>query len=421
MAQSDAPQPQLPAAYNSRRNPKAFIFLGIMLAAIAIILGLTHHAPRAGKPAPQMLYVSPSGSDDNSGTSEGLSLQTIQAALDKAHPGTTIRLAAGEYHEQITTKSDGTKDAPIVLQGPEKGLDKSGRYRAVLYNSKGGRVVSINNSYYRLDGFTIDGQEKLKDTPMPGSLAGLTAFKDHNQEKIADNRLLYIGADDNSKNITGILLSNMYLSKAGGECVRLRNNAYHNEIKDSVIEYCGLFGKDRGSDSFTYHNGEGVYIGTSPGSDDQPMHDNDGSSFNYIHDNSIHTFGSECFDVKENAHDNTLAANQCGYNAEPEDFEGSNIEVRGYNNRIIGNNITTSAGYGLKLRSDDNKYRQGKNVIMNNEFSGQTAATIVNHQNTPQKLVCGNQIASGGTVEGVSKQSATAQCTSQPPGPWDDL
>ena len=108
----------------------------------------------------------------------------------------------------------------------------------------------------------------------------------------------------------------MFLNGAGGECVRLRNNAHDNVITDSVIQYCGMYGKGDGDDRAEYHNGEGVYIGTSPKSDDQPMHDNDTSSHNVVTRNIIRTFGSECFNIKENAHDNVFEDNVCSGNAE---------------------------------------------------------------------------------------------------------
>ena len=92
------------------------------------------------------------------------------------------------------------------------------------------------------------------------------------QAQVADGRLIYVGAADDSRDLTGITITNMFLNGAGGECVRLRNNAHDNAITDSVIQYCGMFGKGDDDDRAAYHNGEGVYIGTSPNSDDQPMH-----------------------------------------------------------------------------------------------------------------------------------------------------
>jgi hypothetical protein len=140
----------------------------------------------------------------------------------------------------------------------------------VLYGT--GRIVSVDHSFYALDGFTIDGQEKLAGVPFPIDLAAVDAFKDSVQSQVSDGRLIYVGAADSAHDLTGITINNMFLNGAGGECLRLRNNAHHNAVTGSVIQYCGMYGKG-GSGRATYHNGEGVYIGTSPKSTDQPMHD----------------------------------------------------------------------------------------------------------------------------------------------------
>ena len=57
---------------------------------------------------------------------------------------------------------------------------------------------------------------------------------------------MYVGADDQPHDLTGITLNNMFFSGGGGECVRMRNNAHDNAITDSVIQYCGLYGKGSG-------------------------------------------------------------------------------------------------------------------------------------------------------------------------------
>jgi hypothetical protein len=273
--------------------------LGAVLAAAVLVAALLVFAPGSTPPpgptpppvaAGPQLYVDPAGNDTNDG-SAGAPLQTIQRALDEAQPGTTINLAPGEYREQPATQRDGAAGAPITIKGPETGQDRSGRYQATLYGTE--RIFNIDHSYYVLDGFTIDGQEKLKDRELPDDLSAITAFKQSVATDVEDGRLIYIGSSDESRDMTGIEIRNMFLSGAGGECVRLRNNAHDNVIADSVIQYCGLFGKKSDSSSrFEFHNGEGVYIGTSPKSDSQPMHENDTSSGNLVTGNIIHTFGS---------------------------------------------------------------------------------------------------------------------------------
>ena len=312
-------------------------------------------APSAAPvPAQPPLFVSPQGRDSNHGATADTPLATIQAALEKATPGTTINLAEGVYREQLTTVRDGAPGAPITIKGPETGTDRDGRYRAVLYGT--GRVVNIDHSWITLDGFTIDGQEQLADVAFPTDLATIDAWKQSIADRVEDGRLVYIGSAEESRDLTGITISNMFLTGAGGECVRLRNNAHDNRIVDSVIQYCGLYGKGDGEERAEYHNGEGVYIGTSPESDGQPMYENDTSSNHVVARSIIRPYGSECFNDKENAHDNVFEDNVCSGNAESVEFQGSNIELRGYSNIVRNNEISDSAGYSIKIQSDDEEY-----------------------------------------------------------------
>jgi hypothetical protein len=379
----------------------AFVVLGVGTLAVLAVQAIPRpaEAPAAAPtatPAPPSspavataaLYVDPRGSDTDDGTAAA-PLATIQAALDKATPGTVINLAPGVYRETLATVRDGAPGAPITIKGPESGKDRAGRYRAVVYGT--GRVVSVNHSYYTFDGFTIDGQEKLAGTAYPTDLAAVTAFKNRVQPQVADGRLIYIGAADDTRDLTGITIHNMFLNGAGGECVRLRNNAHDNAITDSVIQYCGMFGKGDDDERAKYHNGEGVYIGTSPNSDSQPMHANDGSSRNLVARNTIRTFGSECFNVKENAHDNVLEDNVCSDNTESAEFDGSNIELRGHSNVVRNNEISDSAGVNIKIRSDSKKFDRGGNVVENNRISGGAAVFMLDSA-VPQGRMCGNRV-----------------------------
>jgi hypothetical protein len=374
----------------------------VLVAVLLVITpGATPPPPPPGQtPAPvptgPQLYVDPAGNDSSDG-SQGAPFQTIQKALDEARPGTTINLAPGEYREQLATQRDGEPGAPITIKGPETGQDRSGRYQATVYGTA--RVVSIDHSYYVLEGFTIDGQEKLKGRPFPEDLTAITAFKQSVARDVEDGRLIYVGASDQSRDITGIEIRNMFLSGAGGECVRLRNNARDNIIADSVIQYCGLFGKKSdGGERFEFHNGEGVYIGTSPKSDGQPMADNDESSGNQVTGNIIRTFGSECFNVKENAHDNVFENNQCFGNAETAEFDGSNVELRGHNNVVRNNTISGSEAVAIKVKSDSG-YDKGGNVVEGNQISDVATEAFQVESNAQQGQMCGNEVRGGSLGE----------------------
>jgi hypothetical protein len=278
----------------------------------------------------------------------------------------------------------------------------------VLYGT--GRIFNIDHSHITLDGFTIDGQEQLATVPYPADLRTIDTFKQSVQDRVEDGRLIYIGSDEKSRDLTGITITNMFLNGAGGECVRLRNNAHGNTITDSVIQYCGMYGKGDDEDRAEYHNGEGVYIGTSPKSDDQPMHDNDTSSNNVVSRNVIRTFGSECFNIKENAHDNVFEDNACSANAESSEFEGSNVELRGYLNVVRNNQISDSAGYTIKIQSDGKKYDKGGNVVENNRLSDSAADAFKIKSDVPQGRMCGNVFSASVLVDGVDQGNPAAPC-----------
>ena len=363
--------------------------------------------PRPEPPPTIVLAVSPTGNDGADG-SPNAPLRTIQAALDRAVPGALITLAPGVYRENPVTVHDGRPGAPITIKGPESGKDRTGRYQATLYGTD--RVLSVNNSHYTFDGFTIDGQEELASVPFPTELGAIDRFKNGVQPQVADGRLIYVGAADDSRDITGVTITNMFLNGAGGECVRLRNNAYGNVIADSVIQYCGMFGKgDDDDDRAKYHNGEGVYIGTSPNSEKQPMHRNDASSNNVVTRNVIQTFGSECFNVKENAHDNVFSDNVCTGNTESAEHDGSNVELRGFRNVVRHNQISGSAGYTLKIKSDDEEYDRGGNVVEYNHLSGSAAALMIESA-AAQGPMCGNVVATRVMVDGDFAGDLTAPC-----------
>jgi hypothetical protein len=384
----------------------------VMVAAVVLS---TTGGPAGGpssEPSPeaQQLYVSPTGSDTGDG-SQAAPLRSIQAALDEAEAGTVINLAPGQYREQLTTQRDGEPGAPITIRGPENGKDPSGRNQAVLYGT--GRIVNIDHSHYTLEGFTIDGQEQLPAEQLPTDLGAVGDFKNGVQPQIEDSKLVYIGSADTATDVTGITIRNMFLTEAGTECVRLRNNANGNTITDSVIQYCGLRAGDSDDDDdrFPYHNGEGVYIGTSPKSDNQPMAENDASSNNVVRGNVIRTFGSECFNVKENAHANVFENNECSGNTETRDFDGSNVELRGHGNIVRGNTIADSAGWNIKIQADDeDDYDNGGNVLENNTLSGAAAEPVRIGSDAQQGTFCGNRLTAPVPVDGPSPGDITAPC-----------
>jgi hypothetical protein len=349
----------------------------------------------------QTLHVSPAGTDDGPG-SAARPLRSLQRALDLAEPGTTIALAAGVY-DPAETRRPGRPDAPIVVRGVETGRDPAPRFRTIIRGSR--IVLQINHSHYRVQGLTVDGQPNIPPAGFPAdpSLDDARAFKDAHRAAASNSKLIYVGYAADSRDVTGVVLDDLWLHGAGGECVRFRNNAFGNVVSNAVIRWCGMSPGGDDVARYRYHNGEGVYIGTSPKSVTQPMFLSDASHDNEVRDSLIVTYGSECFQVKENAHHNRMVRVECRANDEPAEFSGSNVELRGDHNSIEDSVLAVSRGVNLKIASDEPKYDRGGNSVVRTRFLGAAGPHVLVKSTQPLGRTCGNtfetgRIASAGTA-----------------------
>ena len=192
--------------------------------------------------------------------------------------------------------------------------------------------------------------------------------------------------------------------------MRFRDRAANSLIDNSTIQWCGMLGQGNDVDQYKYHNAEGVYIGTSPKSTDQPLYANDTSNNIVVRNSTINTYGSECFEVKENAHHNRMENVDCGYNDEPSTFQGSNVELRGDHNTVLASRLYNSRSWNMKLASDSSTYDKGGNTAQGTSFSGAATYGIINRQ-TGSGPFCGDTFT--GQVSDPSGNSVgtpTATC-----------
>lgn len=324
-------------------------------------------------------YVSPSGSDTNSGTDDREPLRTIQKALDLAQPGSTVHLAPGTYLQDVRTKRNGTSDAPIKVTGPSSAVVKGGG---------GSHVVDVNHDYHTLEGFTIDG--------LHGSSSRASGYRE---------KLLYAQGTETRAGVKGMRVEGMTIKNAAGECVRLRYFARDNVLVGNTIRTCGVadfrFG---GGDK----NGEGIYIGTA---DDQlkdgrnPTSDRDESRGNLVRSNLIDTQGAECVNIKEASTGNTIEGNTCTGQRDP---NSGGLNVQGNDNVLRDNEVYGNVGAGIRLggatRTDGIGNDVYDNVLRDNETAGLKVMA------SPQGKVCGNTFSGngGGDVIGTYRAEVDA-------------
>lgn len=346
----------------------AVLFAVFMLAGKILEVGPTHTT----------YYVSPSGSDTNSGKSEDASLGTIQQALEEAQPGDKIQLADGEYAQSFHTVRAGKPSLPIVITGSNQAV--------VRGEPNSGHVIDITHDLITLDGFTVDGAS--------GDAAAKGDFRD---------KLIYAIGDKSQDGVNGLVITRMVIQNAGGECVRLRYFAQGNEISHSTIRNCGIYDfrfNDGGK------NGEGIYIGTAPeqrGDGKNPDSLADESMRNYIHHNTIETYGNECVDIKEAATHNLVEYNVCRFQQDP---QSGGLDARGDYNIFRYNTITNNKGAGVRLGGDSQSDGTNNSVYSNDIKDNDGPA--INIVRSPQARICGNNVVNNGKQKADTKATTDA-------------
>ena len=100
------------------------------------------------------LWVSPAGSDSNVGSQEA-PLATIQAAADRASPGTAVLVQTGTYHENVKIRNSGTEDKPIWFVS----ADGPGEANIVPVNNSVSTVYGRGTDNVIIRDFAIKGAD----------------------------------------------------------------------------------------------------------------------------------------------------------------------------------------------------------------------------------------------------------------------
>eukprot|EP00903_Cladosiphon_okamuranus_P020891 g19184.t1 len=305
----------------------------------------------------------------------------FQAALESVSPGDTIELEEGDYWEDLKTR--GFTVNGYTGEGSIEGVDVSGQDIRDLFRDKLIYATALREPTMRDGG--------------------------------------YLSALD------GLVIHDMILKHAGGECVRLRDHVTYAEIYDNYIDDCGVYDfrfEDGGK------NGEGVYIGTSSNQWGDGKNWSDGPDLcmnNVVRNNVIHTRGNEGIDVKEGSTGTLIENNGVHMQRDP---DSGGIGSRGDYSIIRNNNITNADGAGVRLGGhlvNGVQYGVHNSVIGNHMFN--CFAYGVKTMSSPQGEMCGNDIkipegvvgykVSGGTYGADYLPTAPCGSSTEPCDPDD--
>lgn len=293
------------------------------------------------KPSPtgRVLHVS-AGADAGGNGSKARPFASINAALAEAKAGDTVAVGKGTYRSPVTTVRAGKPGKPIRIVGSGARITGDGE----------GRLVQILHSHVTLESFDLS----------------------------KGNILVWVFHAKGAR----ILGNNLH--DASGECIRLKYFARANEVAGNRIDGCGREGFDLSDDD---KNGEGIYIGTAPEQlDRNPTDEPDASNDNWIHDNEI-SVPAECVDVKEAATGNRVEHNTCTGGKDP---DGAGFSSRGRATVFVANVSSGHAGAGIRLGGDEETDGLLNTVVGNHLTDSRGyGLKIMRH---PQGLICGNDI-----------------------------
>lgn len=259
--------------------------------------------------------------------------QSIQAAIELAHPGDTVELKDGEYREDLSTVRDGEPDKRITIKGSRDAILHGG--------GKEARLFQVMHSYITLDGFTIDGLlggSGDSETDYQDMLIYITAHRETHE--IEQYGTKFRSAQD------GVIISNMKLHQALGECVRARYFVTNLEIFGCEILDCGI--GDFVFGGMAAKNGEVIYVGTAPGQTGDgknPTSEIDHSLYIHIHHNKFTGNGNEC-QFKEGVEYALVEHNSCSTQKDP---NSGCVDARNDRTIVRYNDIFENDGAGVRI------------------------------------------------------------------------
>lgn len=340
--------------------------------------------PRAN---PDTIFVDPSGSTHNEGTSEA-PLDSIQAGVDRAEPGVTVRVAPGEYREKIITSQSGNPDAPITISGPPDAILRgaSDRYG----------IIRINHSHIHIRGLTIVG---LLEPEKPEQLSA------YMRGQLIQTR----PPKESDEYLENIVIAPDKIGYSRKSLVGLERTKQAEIGPFRVIGHAGAKYTVTSADG---GNGEIVYIGTSPsnlGTNWHPWTDLDETRDIHVHhiDNSAGYAHSEIVNAKPGTA--RVIVEYCsdlgGAFIRPDWEKLGAINVAGNDCRIRRNDIQNNQTGGVTVhigRSVDpwnELIGQDNRIYGNRILQNSHKAITVNMTNTEGEyqgdfgpdLVCGNE------------------------------
>ena len=290
---------------------------------------------------PQEIHVTTDGNDDYPGT-ESAPVATIQEGVDRARPGETVRVHAGEYLGPVLTRRSGDPDAPITITGPTDAI-----LRGNPDDWRG--VVEIHHSHVHLDGLTIDGlldpnAPKEADSYVDKALVGVSPPSRSDPSETTDEYL------------TDVVVKPDRIGNTQRNMIIVWRT---EDVEVGEFEVIGPAGAGWVFNDREEHVGEIIYLGQAPANivgkdfDWYPWDRYDATSDVHVHhvDNSAGHPHADLVDCKLGTHDVTIEyCTDAGGSQNNETYIPSSITLRGHDATVRWNRLADGEGHAIEIR-----------------------------------------------------------------------
>jgi Protein of unknown function (DUF1565) len=228
--------------------------IAAFLACLFEVCAFPQVSVRAAEQVCAPCYVSTTGDDENEGSLER-PFRTIQFALNRAKPGSTVFVRGGVYDEQLTFPTGGNKaDGYVTLENFPKEVPHVRPKKLAtrrIYDVEVDFVILIHDqSYIRIRGLEVSSAAKMRNG------AGIGAVGTWSHLELISNTVhdckgpggRGIGASGNSKTPSGQLLvrsNEVYrIESDDSEAVTFGGNIDGIRIENNVVRDCNCIGID---------------------------------------------------------------------------------------------------------------------------------------------------------------------------------
>lgn len=386
-------------------------FLGAAGVTFGSLAGCAGRTPLSGSdtPAgPRTIHVDAGGIGWNPDGSENSPYSTISRALAEAGPGDRVHVHPGEYVERVEPPAGGEPGQPITITGPRDAILKSS---SSVYN-----VFLLRKSHVHLRGLTIDGLEE-PDAP-------------DDVESYSRAQLVQVRPPtDTDSYLEDVVVAPHRIGNTQKSLVSIERT---RNVEVGPFQVIGPAGAKYLLTDQAGHNGEIVYLGTSPsnlGTDWHPWTEYDGTHGVRVHhiDNSAGHPHSELVNAKLGTHDVTVEyCTDGGGSSNAERNPAASIRFQSFDATLRWCDLRDGQGYGVEVASFEAARRQEAeagnalteaerrggtdHAIYGNRISGfddgalNFEAEDVGQGPSVQRYVCENEI------DGTSAGDANAPC-----------